>query len=68
MFYRAVAQAILLYGTETWVLLAEIEKKIEGSHTGFIRHITGKQARWIVDGTWDTPRAGVVQESAVTLS
>ena len=28
MFYRAVLQAILLYGLETWVLLEEMESKI----------------------------------------
>ena len=32
-FYRAVVQAILLYGLETWVLLESIAKRIEGTHT-----------------------------------
>ena len=49
MFYRAVTQEIFLYGLETWVLLAAMEKNVEGSHTYFIRQITGKQARRIVD-------------------
>ena len=30
MFYRAVVQAILMYGSEMWVLLATMEKKVEG--------------------------------------
>ena len=42
MFYRAVVQAILLYELETWVLLAAMEKKVEGVHTGFLQNITGK--------------------------
>ena len=42
MFYRAVVQAILLYGSETWVLSTEMDKKVEGTHTGFLRQITGK--------------------------
>ena len=42
MFYRAVAQAILLYGLYTWVVSAEMEKKVEGEHTAFLRQITGK--------------------------
>ena len=37
MFYRAVVQAILLYGSETLVLSAAMEKKVEGAHTGFPR-------------------------------
>ena len=32
-FYRAVEQAILLYGLETWVLLELMKKRIEGNHT-----------------------------------
>ena len=42
MFYRAVAQAILLYCLDTLVLLEAMEKKVEGSHTAFLRHIMGK--------------------------
>ena len=32
MFYRAVVQTELLFGLETWVFLAEIERKVEGTH------------------------------------
>ena len=32
-FYRAVVQAIILYGSETWVLLESMAKIIEGTHT-----------------------------------
>ena len=60
MFYRAVSQVILLYGSETWFLSAAMEKKVEGEHTYFLRQITRKQARRIVDRTWETPKAGVV--------
>ena len=51
MFYRAVSQVILLYGSETWVLSAAMENKVEGAHTYFPRQITRKRARRIVDGT-----------------
>ena len=68
IFYRAVVQAILMYGLETWVLLAEMEKKVEGAQTGFLRQITGKQVWRIVDGAWETPRAEVVREAAVMQS
>ena len=55
MFYREVVQAILLYGLETWVLLTEMERKVEGTHTRFLRNITGKRALQLGDGTWETP-------------
>ena len=42
MFYRAVAQAILLFGSETWVLLVATERIVEVTHTGFLRMIMGK--------------------------
>ena len=46
-----VVKAILLCDSEKWVFLVAMEKKVEGSHTGFLRQITGKQARRIGDGT-----------------
>ena len=35
-FFRAAVQAILLYGSETWALLASMAKSIEGTHTEFL--------------------------------
>ena len=54
MFYRAVVQAILLYGLDTWVLLEAMERKVEGTHTGFLRQITGKLVWRLLDRMWDT--------------
>ena len=47
-----LVQVILLYGLETWFLSAEMEKKVEGAHTGFLKQILGKLARRIGDVTW----------------
>ena len=44
MFYRAVIQAVLLFGSETWILLEAMERKVEGTHTGFLRKIMWKRA------------------------
>ena len=57
MFYRAVVQAVLLSGSETWVLLAAMERKVEITQTFFLRHIMGKWAQRIADGTWEIPGA-----------
>ena len=64
--YRAVVQEILLYGSETWIILVAMDKKVEGEHMGFLRNIVVKQARRIVYGTWETPGEEVVQETAGT--
>ena len=66
MFDRAVAQAVLLFGSETWLLSAAIERKVYVTHTYFLQHITGTRAQRIADGTWETTGAEVVQESEVT--
>ena len=43
MFCRVVIQVVILFGLDTWVLLAATERTVEGTHTGFLRHITGKR-------------------------
>ena len=60
-FYRAVAQAILLYSPDTWVLSATMDKKSQVAQTGFLRNITGKRTWQIVDETWETIGARVVK-------
>ena len=66
MFYRAATHAVLLFGLETWVISELMEITVEGTHNGFLRQITGKQARRKVDGTWYNPEAEEVQEAAGT--
>ena len=66
MFYRAVVQAILLYGSETWVILAAMDNKLEEAHTGFLIKITGKLSRRILYRTWETPGVEEVREAAGT--
>ena len=41
-----------------------VERRVEGAHTGFLRHIMGKQSQRIAEMTWVTPRAEEVQEAA----
>ena len=60
MFYRVVAQTVLIFGLETWVILAVMERTAEGIHTEFLRHITGKRAQGKEYGMWVTPKAEVL--------
>ena len=39
ILYRAVLQALLLFGSESWVMLKTAEKTVEGAHTGFMHQI-----------------------------
>ena len=43
MFYRAVIQAVLLFGSGSWVMLPEMNRMVEEKHTGFLRQIMGNQ-------------------------
>ena len=68
IFYRAVVKAILLCGLDNWVLSVSMEKRVEGTNTEFLQLITGKRARRLGDGTWETPGVEGVQEAAGTQS
>ena len=65
-FYRAVVQDILLFGLEMWILLASIKKMIEGTHTEFLRMITGKITKKLEDETWETTGSEGTREAAGT--
>ena len=51
-FYRAVVQAVILFGEETCVFSAAMEKRIVGFHTDFLRQVKGKRARRRHNGIW----------------
>ena len=55
MFYTAVAQAVLLFGAETWVLTPRMEKALDSFHSRVARRITGRQPRQRKDGSWVYP-------------
>ena len=68
ILYRAVVQAIILYGSEMWVISTSMVKRVEVTHTEFLQLITGKRARQLGDRTWETPGAEGVRETAGTQS
>ena len=53
--YKAVVQAVLLYGSESWVLTQAMEKKLQAFHHRCARHITGQHIRQNPDETWTCP-------------
>ena len=59
-------QAILLYGSETRVVLASITKRIKGTNKEFLKMVTGKRAKQLGDGTWEMPGEEGIREAAGT--
>ena len=55
MFYLAVVQSVLLYGSDTWVLTVPMFKDLERAHIGFARGIAWVNPRREVEGRWVYP-------------
>ena len=53
--YKAVAQLVLLFGAETWVLTLRMERALDSFQHMFVRRITGKQLWRRADGSWEYP-------------
>ena len=63
-FYRVVVQAVILFGSETWVLTAALIKNLEGVHVGFLQEVTDKMALRIWDNKWKKEgEYSVIQEA-----
>ena len=54
-FYKAVAQSVLLFGAETWVLTQSMDKALDSFHYRVAMRITGKQQRRKKDRSWYYP-------------
>jgi len=64
MFYKAVVQSVLLYGSETWVLTDRMLKTLTGFHHRAARRITGMVAYRAPGGEWVYPPIDEVLKEA----
>ena len=65
-FYIAATQAVLLFGSETWVLTARMEKSLDSFQSRVAQKITGSQTRRGKDGTWHYPSlVGAMKEAGI---
>ena len=48
----AVVQAVLLFGSKTWVLTPRLDKSLEGFHHRVARQMAGMVTKRQRDGTW----------------
>ena len=53
-FYKAVVQAVLLYGSETWVWTLSMFKTLQGFHKRVVRRLAGRLPR-LQNGEWVYP-------------
>ena len=67
-FYKAIVQAILLYGSESWTLTRNILKRFDSFHARVARYLTGRHIRQLEDGTWFCPPTTEVLEEAGLFS
>ena len=54
-FYKAVAQAVFLFGAEAWVLTPSMERDLYSFQNRVARRITRRQPRRRGDGSWAYP-------------
>ena len=54
-FFKAVAQQVLLFGAETWVVTPKMERALSAFLHGAARRLTGRQPRREKDGEWQYP-------------
>ena len=57
-FYVAVVQAVLLFGSKTWVLNPWLEKSLDGFHHHAERRMVVMVPKCQQDGTWVYPPTG----------
>ena len=50
IMYKAVFQVVILYGSETWVVMYAMMRVLEGFHHRIARRIVGMKARRVYDG------------------
>ena len=61
-FYVSVVQAVLLFGSEMWVLTPWLEKSLEGFHHREVWQMAGMGPKHQRYGTWVYPPIGVALE------
>ena len=57
-FYVAVVHVVLLFGSETWEMMPQLEEALEGFHHWEVWRLEGMgpNSKW--DGTWVYPPIG----------
>ena len=66
MFYQAVVQEVLIFRADTWVLLDDMSRKLEGVNMGFLRQMRAQKAKRQRDENWiSAAEAKVLKEEEI---
>ena len=63
-FYKAIVQAVLLYGSESWTLSKDKLREFSSFHNRVARYLCDDHIRPLEDGTYYVPRTEDVLEKA----
>ena len=63
-FYKAIMQAVLLFGSESWCLLSANMRSLEGFHIRAVRRMTGMIPKKLSDDSWQYPDSAEVLKAA----
>ena len=63
MLYKSVAQSVLIYGSDIWVVMGAMLKVLEGLHHRVARRITGITEWSTTSGDWEWPLANEALET-----
>jgi len=63
-FYKAIVQAVLLYGSESWTVSETIIKQFRSFHARVARYLCKRHIRLLPDGTWNCPPTAEVLRDA----
>ena len=67
-FFKAVVQAVLIFGSETWVVTPRMVKALGGFQTQVERRLTGRLPRRTPYGKWTYTSAETSREEAGFLT
>ena len=67
-FFKALVQALLLFGAETLVVTPHMGTALGGFHTQVERRLTGQLPRRTTDGTWKYTSAAAAMEAVGFLT
>ena len=66
MFYKAIVQSVLLYGSETWTIRPAMLKVLESFHNRVARRLTGRLPYRSPAGQWEHPSLeGALEEAGM---
>ena len=64
-FFKSVVQAVMLFVTETWLVIPFMVQVLSGFQEQVLRRLAGRLPRRRTDGKWEYTSSAVAREEAV---